>query len=323
MRAAIAHGAAGRASVASPLTRRWGRTLSAEYKSGACHAGRYETSIVVAARPETVDLARAQSLPPLAVSLSEGIQKGRTTFAAMGLEQAYTGAPAEASAAEGEELIDRLATMIETEVREALAAIPRVVFATSNPHKIAEVRAILRDVTVVGLDAIDCAVTEPIENGLTFADNARIKAQSYAAQTGLRCLAEDSGLEVDALGGAPGVHSARYAGHDGPRDQADRANNDKLLAALEALPGADRSARFVCAMCLADPDGTIVAETRGTYEGVVAHEPRGDNGFGYDPLLFLPELGCTSAELAPAEKNARSHRGQAARSMAARLRSLR
>ncbi len=121
VRAAIASAAPGRASVACPLTRRWARTLSAEFKSGACHAGRYETSIVLAASPATVDAARAQSLAPNAVSLSDGIRDGRMTFKAMGMDDAYAGAPAEATAAEGEEQLDLLATMIATEVVEALA----------------------------------------------------------------------------------------------------------------------------------------------------------------------------------------------------------
>ena len=199
----------------------------------------------------------------------------------------------------------------------------KIVFATTNPHKIAEVRAILAEAEVVGLDDLGLDLDEPVEDAPTFEENARIKARSYAAQTGLRCLAEDSGLAVDALGGAPGVLSARYAGVDGPRSEADRANNEKLLAALVGVAQADRTARFVCAMCLCDPDGTIVAETRGTYEGLIALEPLGENGFGYDPLLWLPDRGSTSAELAPAEKHARSHRGKAARAMAEILTCLR
>jgi XTP/dITP diphosphohydrolase len=128
-------------------------------------------------------------------------------------------------------------------------------------------------------------------------------------------LAEDSGLEVDALGGRPGVHSARYAGLDGDRPTRDAANNARLLAELEHVPDELRTARFVCAMCLADADGRIVLEVQGTYEGRVARQPRGDNGFGYDPLLWLPDLGCTSAELGSEQKHARSHRGQALRSL--------
>ena len=147
-------------------------------------------------------------------------------------------------------------------------------------------------------------------------DSARIKARGYAAATGQRCLAEDSGLEVDALDGRPGVHSARYAGVDGDRAARDRGNNEKLLVEMVEVPDTERGARFVCAMCVADPDGTIVSESRGTYEGVIAAAPRGDNGFGYDPLLFLPDVGKTSAQLSPEEKNARSHRGAATRQLA-------
>ncbi|MFW5921087.1 MAG: RdgB/HAM1 family non-canonical purine NTP pyrophosphatase [Polyangiales bacterium] len=198
----------------------------------------------------------------------------------------------------------------------------RVLFATSNPHKLEEVRDVLAPVgvEVVGLDSLEHAPPEPVEDGATFEDNARIKAVAYAKATGMRCLADDSGLEVDALGGAPGVHSARYAGVDGARPERDRANNDKLIAQIRQIPQEQRTARFVCVLTLADPDGTIVAETRGTYGGIITTEPRGENGFGYDPLLYLPDLGKTSAELSPEDKNARSHRGAAARAMAERLR---
>lgn len=201
----------------------------------------------------------------------------------------------------------------------------KLLFATSNPHKIEEVRAILASagITVVGLDDVACAAPEPEETGATFAANARIKAIAYAEATGLRCLADDSGLEVDALGGAPGVHSARFAGVGATREERDAANNAKLLAALEGVPPERRAARFVCAMCLAAPDGSIIAETRGTFEGVVTDSPRGANGFGYDPLLLLPGEDRTSAELEPAEKNARSHRGAATRAMARRLAEIR
>ncbi len=197
-----------------------------------------------------------------------------------------------------------------------------LLFATSNPHKIDEVDAILGElgITVIGLDALPVRPPEPIEDGDTFEANARKKAIGYAQATNRRCLADDSGLEVDALGGAPGVHSARYAGVGATREERDAANNAKLVAALRDVGGASRTARFVCAMCLADPDGTIVAETRGEFEGVIVDTPRGEHGFGYDPLLLVPEIGRTSAELAPNEKNARSHRGDAARKLAATLR---
>jgi XTP/dITP diphosphohydrolase len=180
-------------------------------------------------------------------------------------------------------------------------------------------------VDVVGLDDVGLAAAgapSPVEDGETFADNARIKAVYYAKVAGRWCLADDSGLQVDALGGEPGVRSARYAGVGGTRGQRDEANNRKLLGALESVPDEKRTGRFVCAMCLADPGGRVVAETLGTVEGVIGREPRGENGFGYDPLFRLPHLGCTSAELPPEQKNALSHRGEAARRMADRLRDL-
>jgi XTP/dITP diphosphohydrolase len=198
-----------------------------------------------------------------------------------------------------------------------------VVFASTNPHKVAEVRAIMRPhgVNVIGLDEVEDAagLAEPVEDGETFADNARTKAVYYATALGRWCLADDSGLEVDALGGEPGVRSARYAGVGGTREARDRANNRKLLARLERVPDERRAARFVCAMCLADAEGRVIAETRGTVEGVMGREPRGYNGFGYDPLFCLPHLGRTSAELPSEQKNALSHRGDAARKMAAKM----
>jgi XTP/dITP diphosphohydrolase len=208
----------------------------------------------------------------------------------------------------------------------------RLLFASSNPHKIDEVRAILERVgiEVVGLDSLENPPPEPIEGGTTFEENARIKAIAYAKATGQVCLADDSGLEVDALNGAPGIHSARYsrAGSDQAqrgktrisRTEIDAANNAKLLRELKGIPPERRTARFVCAMCLADPNGEILAETLGEFPGVITDQPRGSNGFGYDPLLYLPDRGCTSAELSTEEKNARSHRGAAARQMASCIR---
>jgi XTP/dITP diphosphohydrolase len=191
----------------------------------------------------------------------------------------------------------------------------RIIFATSNPHKVVEARAILAPlgVEVQCLADIGCNLPEPVEDGATFEDNARLKARYYAQQLRLTCLAEDSGLEVDALGGAPGVYSARYAGVDGARERRDKANNEKLLRELAHVGTEHRQARFVCALAVADETGVIRAEARGTYEGVIAAAPRGADGFGYDPLLYLPDLGRTSAELTPGEKHARSHRGQALR----------
>ncbi len=154
-------------------------------------------------------------------------------------------------------------------------------------------------VELVDLTQVDVETVEPVEDQDTFEGNARLKAKSYAQQTGEVCLAEDSGLEVDALKGAPGVHSARYAGEEGTRAERDKRNNHKLLKVLRDVPESDRAARFVCAMCIATPAGEILAETRGTFDGQVALQPAGTNGFGYDPLLYLPELRCTSAQLDP------------------------
>lgn len=198
-----------------------------------------------------------------------------------------------------------------------------IVFATGNPYKIREVAATLAPLNtgVTGLDALGHAIPEPVEDGRSFLCNALIKARAYAAATGRLVLAEDSGLCVDALGGAPGVLSARYAGVGGPREAADRANNDKLLAALRGVPEAKRTARFVCVMVLCDPRRTW-AVSRGTIEGRIAHDPAGTGGFGYDPLFLLPDRGCTSAQLTAEQKNEISHRGQATRIMLGLLQRL-
>ncbi len=199
-----------------------------------------------------------------------------------------------------------------------------LLFASTNPHKVREVHAILHalGIEVIGLDAVEHTGRQPVEDGDTFAANARIKAMHYARATGRWCLADDSGLVVDALDGEPGVRSARYAGVGDTRAERDTANNAKLLRELERIPPADRTARFVCSMCLADARGTVVAETSGSMEGVIGSVARGDNGFGYDPLFVLPQLGCTSAELPPDKKNILSHRGDALRQMAERLRAV-
>ena len=194
----------------------------------------------------------------------------------------------------------------------------RLLVASSNPHKLEEIRDIFEPlgIGVDGLEVLPEQLAEPEETGDTFQENARIKAIEYAAASGRICLADDSGLEVDALGGAPGVHSARFAGVGSTRDEKDEANNHKLVGMLEGVPAEQRAARFVCAMCLADPEGEILAESRGTFDGLIVDEPRGANGFGYDPHLYLADRECTSAELSPEEKNARSHRGEASRAIA-------
>ncbi len=188
----------------------------------------------------------------------------------------------------------------------------KLTIATSNPHKVEEIAAILGPLGIECAPLGACDVPEPEEDGATFEENARIKAIAYARALGEAVLADDSGLEVDALGGAPGVHSARYAGVGATRAERDAANNAKLLRELEGVPDGARAARFVCVLCVARPDGSIVVEARGTFEGTIGRAPRGANGFGYDPLLVL-EDGRTSAELSGAEKNARSHRGHALR----------
>ncbi|MBX3353616.1 MAG: RdgB/HAM1 family non-canonical purine NTP pyrophosphatase [Phycisphaeraceae bacterium] len=196
-----------------------------------------------------------------------------------------------------------------------------IVVATTNPHKVEEILAVFRasgveGVTLRTLRDIDGAkaLPEPVEDAPTFEGNARLKALYYANALGRACLADDSGLEVDALGGAPGIYSARYAGVGATREERDNANNAKLLEALRGVAPQKRTARFVCAACLADPRG-VLFETRGEFPGVIGDSPRGSNGFGYDPLLVL-EDGRTSAELSPDEKNARSHRGEAMRALA-------
>lgn len=206
--------------------------------------------------------------------------------------------------------------------------------ATSNPHKLHELRAIFAPLgwRVLSLDDVrapgpggEPAFPEPAEDGDTFEANATKKALAYARMTERACLADDSGLEVDALGGAPGVHSAYYAGIGANRAERDAANNARLLRELDNVPSERRSARFVCVMALAKPEARsphgahLLHLARGEFAGTIGRSARGTNGFGYDPLLITSD-GRTSAELSDEEKNARSHRGAAARAMAAWLR---
>ena len=195
----------------------------------------------------------------------------------------------------------------------------RILVATSNPKKVDEIRGALAPmgITVVSLaDAGHTGIPEPDETERTFAGNARLKAIAYAKATGHTVLADDSGLEVDALGGEPGVDSAIWAGTEGDRAARDARNNAKLVAALRRVPAQARTARFVCTMCVASPDGRVLAESRGSVEGSIVDEPRGANGFGYDPHFLVSALGRTTAELQPQEKNSISHRGQASREIA-------
>ncbi len=192
----------------------------------------------------------------------------------------------------------------------------KLVLATRNPHKVAELRAILLPLLpgaqILGAEAFD--VPEPVEDEVTFAGNALIKARQLAEATGLLSLADDSGICVDAMGGAPGVFSARWCGRHGD----DAANLELLLAQMADVPERHRGASFVCAAAMAAPDGREeVAE--GVMRGSLLFAPRGENGFGYDPI-FRPEgLSVSSAELTPERKEAISHRGKAFRALAARI----
>lgn len=186
-----------------------------------------------------------------------------------------------------------------------------VVLATSNKGKIAEFNELFNDfgLEVKGLDQFP-EIGEIPEPGETFLENAIIKAQTVANLTGLVAVADDSGLEVDALGGAPGVYSARYSGEDATPAK----NNDKLLKALEGVEEEKRTARFVCVMVAATQDN-IRIQSRGEWDGRIAFELSGAQGFGYDPLFFDPELDCVAAKMTRETKNARSHRGKALRAL--------
>lgn len=214
---------------------------------------------------------------------------------------------------------------------------PDLVLATSNPHKVDELRAILGSAGLTGFRILGLndlqffrPLREPEETGSTFEENATIKARAYASQTHKLCLADDSGLEIDALHGRPGVISSHYAtdGHETglARAERDAANNARVLRELEGVPPEARAARFVCVMVLAEPKGRVLATTRGAFEGRIGIPPavpRGASGFGYDPLFLAgPGFEHTSAELPTAEKNRLSHRGAAAREMARALREL-
>ncbi|MDD4888842.1 MAG: RdgB/HAM1 family non-canonical purine NTP pyrophosphatase [Phycisphaerae bacterium] len=194
-----------------------------------------------------------------------------------------------------------------------------ILLATSNPGKLREIQSAMGDLPVrwITLKGLSAAIPQAEETGDTFAANAIEKAVYYSRAAGLRTLADDSGLQVDALGGAPGVRSARYAGLDSDvvgREQADAANNARLLAELANVPDEKRTARFRCALALVDGERVLV-ETSGVVEGRMLRAPRGTNGFGYDPLFFIPAMGCTTAELTQEQKNQISHRGQAVRAL--------
>ncbi|HCB41495.1 MAG: non-canonical purine NTP pyrophosphatase, RdgB/HAM1 family [Pseudomonadales bacterium] len=189
-----------------------------------------------------------------------------------------------------------------------------LVLASNNKGKLAELQAMLGDSIKVRPQS-DFTDIEAEETGLTFVENALIKARHAASVSGLPALADDSGLAVDALGGAPGIYSARYAGGAG-----DAANNAKLLDALKDVPDAERGAQFICALALlrhAEDPIPLICE--GAWEGRILHAASGEHGFGYDPLFWVPERDCSSAELSPQEKNQLSHRARAMAQLRAKL----
>lgn len=198
----------------------------------------------------------------------------------------------------------------------------KIIFATGNEHKMAEIRMILKDLGAKILSQKEAGIeADVVEDGTTFEENALLKATEVARAARQMpgyedavILADDSGLEIDWLNKEPGIYSARYMGEDTSYD----IKNQALLDRLEGVADADRTARFVCAIAAAFPDGSSEV-VRGTMEGIIGHEIIGDNGFGYDPIFFLPEYGCTSAQLAPEKKNELSHRGEGLRKMRAIL----
>ena len=192
----------------------------------------------------------------------------------------------------------------------------KVIFATGNEGKMKEIREILGDLDIELLSLKDAGIhADIVEDGKTFEENAQIKARTICDMTGEIVLADDSGLEIDYLNKEPGIYSARYMGED----TSYHIKNAKLIERLERVPDEKRTARFVCAIAAAFPDGTMKT-VRGTMEGRIGYKECGENGFGYDPIFYLPEYDCTSAELSMEEKNKISHRGKALRAIKDELR---
>jgi len=208
----------------------------------------------------------------------------------------------------------------------ARAALKDLVIATANPGKLREFQALLAGLPFATVAQGALGVTVAEETGATFAENALLKARHAAAASGAAAIADDSGLEVDALGGAPGIYSARYAGEAAVDAAAvdaaavDAANNAKLVAALQGVPFQLRRARYRCALVYLDgPGDTAPLHAQGVWEGYILEAPRGSRGFGYDPYFWLPELELTAAELDPALKNRLSHRGTALQALRSAL----
>ncbi len=187
----------------------------------------------------------------------------------------------------------------------------KIIFATGNKDKLREIRAIFGELGIEVVSMKEAGINvDIVEDGTTFAENALIKARAVAKASGLPAMSDDSGLVVDALGGEPGIYSARYMGED----TSYRIKNANIIERLLGVPDEERTARFVCAAALVLPDGREFVR-EGAFEGRIGYEERGENGFGYDPIFYVPEKGCYSAELVPEEKNAISHRGKALREM--------
>ena len=191
----------------------------------------------------------------------------------------------------------------------------RIIFATGNAGKLKEIREILKELDVEVISMKEAGITAEIdENGTTFEENAIIKAKTVMEVCREVVLADDSGLEIDYLNKEPGVQSARYMGED----TSYHIKNQNLMDRLEGVPDEKRTARFVCVIAAAFPDGEVLT-TRGTIEGRIGYEERGENGFGYDPIFYVPEYGCSTAEMNPDQKNEISHRGKALRAMKTKL----
>ena len=187
----------------------------------------------------------------------------------------------------------------------------KIIFATGNAGKMKEVREILKDLNVEVLSMKEAGIQADVEeNGKTFQENAVIKAREIMKRSGEVVLADDSGLEIDYLNKEPGIYSARYMGED----TSYRIKNGNLIERLQGVPDEKRTARFVCAIAAAFPDGSVET-TEGTIEGRIGYEEKGENGFGYDPIFYVPEFGCTTAELTGEQKNQISHRGKALEAM--------
>ena len=192
----------------------------------------------------------------------------------------------------------------------------KIIFATGNQNKMKEIREILADMDVEVVSMKEAGIhADIVEDGKTFEENAQIKARTICNLTGEIVLADDSGLEIDYLNKEPGIYSARYMGED----TSYHIKNANLISRLEGVPDEKRTARFVCAIAAVLPNGEVL-HSEGTIEGIIGYEEQGENGFGYDPIFYLPQYGCTTAQLEPDVKNELSHRGKALRAIKEQLR---